>query len=161
MKWYRTFRRALVAALLAATAACYASLPLENAVPAPATRVLAQLTDSGTVVMGGLIGSGATEVEGLVAAADDATWDLQLTRVEHRDGRIVQWSGETVRFPRSVLTGVTEKRIDATRSVIAGGMLAAAAVLASYLFTGAIGDSDTGEPPPPPAARVPVLFPFR
>jgi hypothetical protein len=151
----------IAAGLLASTTACYTSRPLDSGVPAPATRVLAQLTDSGTVVMGGMIGSGATEVEGLVATADASAWDLQLTRVAHRDGRTVEWGGEVVRFPRSVLTGVTEKRLDTTRSVLAGAMLAVAAVLASYMFTeGGGDDGDTGEPPPPPAARVPV-FPFR
>jgi hypothetical protein len=123
--------------------------------------VLATLTDSGTVVMGGLIGTGATGVEGLVSSADASAWDLRLLKVEHRDGRSVQWNQEVVRFPRSVLTGAASKEIDTKRSVVAAVLIVAGAVLASGLFSAVTGGDEGGDPPPPPAARVPASLPFR
>lgn len=153
--------RATAAALLVSTSACYATRPLADVVPPPETRVLATLTDSGTVVMGGLIGTGATGVEGLVSSADADAWELRLLKVEHRDGRSVQWNQEVVRFPRSVLTGAVSKQIDTKRSVLAGVLIVAGATLASGLFAAASDSDEGGDPPPPPAARVPVSLPFR
>src|SRR5688572_2697068 len=157
----KTLLRVTATCLLASQTACYTARPLATGVPAPATRVRAELTDSGTVAMGGLIGPGALSVEGLVSSADANAWSLSLTSVEHRDGRRVRWGGETVRFPRLALTAATEKRIDKPRSVLAAGLILSAAVVASYMFTS--GGSDTGSEggPIPPASRIPVSIPFR
>jgi hypothetical protein len=147
--------RALAVMLLTSCAACYTTRPLTTGVPAPETRVQAVLTDSGTVVMGGLIGTGALAVEGIVASADASAWDLRLMRVDHRTGSVA-WNREVVRFPRNVLANANEKRLDRNRSLIAAGLVVAAAVLARELFSAVISDGDPGgEPPPPPAARVP------
>jgi hypothetical protein len=158
----RILGRLAAAALLFAGSACYANRPVSSGAPPPGTRVVSELTDSGTVVMGGMIGAGAERIDAVVASADVSIWELRLLRVDHRDGSRVPWNREVVRFPRSALSNPEEKRIDTTRSVIAGGLLIASALLARELFAG--GASTSGPiitPPPPPSARIPLVLLFR
>jgi hypothetical protein len=105
--------------------------------------------------MGGIIGTGAYEIEGVVAEADPSVWKLQLTRVEQRGGSSVIWNRELVSFPRNTLTNATEKTLSRTRSVMAAGLVAAGVVLASIIFSDIGADEERNPPPPPPAFRAP------
>lgn len=131
--------------------------PLDTPTPAPATRVLAQLTDSGTVALANALGAGALGVEGIVARADAQSWTLQMVRVNHRDGRVIEWNREPVTFPRSHLTQPMAKVLDKKRSwLAAGGILIGAFVLAQTFDL--LGSSEEeGDEPPPPASVVPVM----
>src|SRR5207237_1264492 len=91
---------------------CYTRGPLTTAVPAPGTRIVAQVTDSGVVALSNALGAGPVEVEGLVAAADDRSWDLQLVRVDYRGGASVLWNRDRVSFPRATLAPATQMRLD-------------------------------------------------
>ncbi len=131
-------------------AACFIQGPLATPVPAPETRIVAVVTDTGVLEMGRAIGSGATEVEGIVAGADAAAWDLRLLRVDYRNGQSVPWNRELVRFPRSALSQATERRFSKGRSWIMAGLITSTAFLAAR-FLGVIGGGDnTDKPPPPP-----------
>ena len=130
--------------------ACYTQQPLEAPVPTPATRIIARVTDSGSVLIAGPVGPGASEVEGVVATADDAVWNLNLVRVDYRGGTSVIWNRELVSFPRGALSNVSEKRVNKTRSWMAAGLLAAGAILASQLFSQFGGGGDDPPEPPPP-----------
>lgn len=139
--------------LITSTAGCFTQHPLPG-VPAPMMRVVATVTDSGTISMGNAIGPGAVEVEGIVARADETAWSLHLIRVDHRDGRSLPWNRELVTFPRHTLGHATERRLDRTRSWLAAGAITVAAVLAGR-FMGVMGgdDSSPGEPVPPEMLR--------
>ena len=145
--------RSGVLMLLIGMGACWVETPIGTAVPAPETRVVAQVTDSGTVAMASLIGAGATAVEGVVASADAASWELALLEVRHRDGSAIGWNRERVVFPRSALADPRERRIDRTRSWLAAGAVAVGAILAAGLFD-VIGGGDEDVPPPIPPAQI-------
>jgi hypothetical protein len=118
-------------------------------VPAPATRIVATMTDSGVVAMGNAIGPGSTEIEGIVVSADADQWTLEMLRVDHRGGTSVAWNREQVTFPRQALTNVSERTLDKKRSWLAAGLVAASAVLAGGLFGAITGGEEGGEPPVP------------
>jgi hypothetical protein len=120
------------------------------ATPEPATRIVAEVTDMGTVEMGNAIGAGAVAVEGIVASTEGESWSLQLVRVNHRDGRSILWNRELVTFPRSALTNVEVKRLDKVRSWVAVGLVVVAAVAAGRAFGLVGGDEPTDIEPPPP-----------
>jgi hypothetical protein len=141
---------------VAATAGCYMERPLETPVPAPSTRVLAQLTDSGTVALSNALGAGALGVEGVVASADAQTWTLQMVRVSHRDGRTIEWNREAVVFPRNVLAQPTVKVLDKKRSWLAAGGIVVGAFLLAQTFDLFGSSEDEGDEPPPPASVVPI-----
>lgn len=148
MAYNRVFTK--FALILLGLTACYTQRPLETSVPAPATRIIARVTDSGAVVIAGPVGPGASEVEGVVATADEAVWNLNLLRVDYRGGASVIWNRELVSFPRGVLSNVSEKKVNRTRSWVAAGLITAGAILASRLFGQlATGGDDPPEPPPP------------
>src|SRR3989449_9030698 len=131
-------------------AACFTQTPLATPTPAPETRIVAMVTDTGVLAMGNAIGSGATEVEGIVAGADATSWDLRLLRVDYRNGQSVAWNREQVRFPRSALSQATARRFSKGRSWIMAGGLTSTPVLAARGFGVIGGSDDTGKPPPPP-----------
>jgi hypothetical protein len=144
-----------VAALLLVLTGCYTRSPITTTAPEPSTRIIARLTDSGVVEMAGSIGTGAYEIEGVIAEADPTVWKLHLTRVEQRTGRSINWNKELVSFPRFALTDATEKRFDRTRSWMAAGLVVAGAILAAVAFGELGADEQINPPPPPPAIRVP------
>lgn len=137
----------LIAAAFAA--GCYREQPLQTLPPLPATRLVAQLTDSGTVAMSNAIGAGALAVEGVVANADEKTWTLQMLRVDHRDGRAIDWKREPVVFPASVLASPRVKVLDKRRSwLAAGGIVIGAFIVARTFDLAGIGEEDDeGEEP--------------
>jgi hypothetical protein len=135
--------------------ACYTQVPLTTVTPAPATRIIATLTDTGIVEMSNTIGPGAEEVEGIVTEADARAWRLNLVRVDHRGGSSVLWNREPVTFPRYTLKNPTVKQVDKTRSWVAGGLVAVGAILAARLFSNIGADEDPQQPPPPPNIRIP------
>jgi hypothetical protein len=141
--------RRFAVVLLPLIAACYTQGPLTAPVPAPETRVVAQVTDSGLVAMSNALGPGAVEVEGVVAAADAAAWSLRVVRVDYRGGTSSVWNGEVVNFPRYLLTNATEKRLNRKKSWLAAGLITAGALLAARL-TGAFGLGENPDRPPPP-----------
>lgn len=132
-----------------ATAGCYTRAPLTAPVPAPATRIVATLTDSGTVAMGNELGAGALEVEGVVANADVNAWQLLMVRVDHRDGRSISWNREPVRFSPGSLTNAQIVKLDKKRSwLAAGGITVGALILArTFDLLGASEEDDEGEQP--------------
>jgi hypothetical protein len=147
------FRRSVALGLMVSLAGCYTQRPLALAVPAPATRIVATVTDEGVVAMSNAIGPGSTEVEGIVVSANAETWTLQMLRVNHRGGQSVIWNREEVAFPRAALANVTERRLDKKRSWMTAGLITASALLVGGLF-GVITGGEGGEEPPIPTENV-------
>ena len=138
--------------------ACYKEQPLQTLPPAPAMRLTAQLTDSGTVAMSNAIGAGALSVEGVVASANEQQWTLQMVRVNHRDGRAIDWNREAVAFPSNVLVRPTVKVLDKNRSwLAAGGIVIGAFVVARALEIGFVGEDDPGNGEEPQQIVIPAF----
>lgn len=148
-----------IVALAGTTAGCYVQRPLATPIPAPSTRIVAQLTDSGAVAVGSRLGPGAMEVEGVVSEANESSWNLNLLRVSYRGGTSNTWNRELVSFPRFALSNATERRVDKTRSWIVAGLIGAGAILASQLFSEfGSGESGDDEPNPQNTLTLPLRF---
>ncbi|MGK2962985.1 MAG: hypothetical protein ACSLFK_12685 [Gemmatimonadaceae bacterium] len=140
------FRLVIAGVLLVpVVSACYTQVPLETASPPPETRVIARVTDSGAVAIGAKVGPGATEVEGVVASANQHEWTLNLLRVDYRGGISTVWNREPVIFPRYALSHLMEKRVNKQRSWMAAGLFVVGAFAVTRLF--GHGGSDEEEPP--------------
>jgi hypothetical protein len=146
--------RSIPAALFLGLGGCYSQVPLEVAVPLPATRIVAQVTDSGAVALGNTIGSGALEVEGVVTEATPEEWKLQVLRVNDKFGASSVWQGQLITFPRFSLTRPRARRIDKQRSWMAAGGIVLGAVLAGRLFGGFVSDDGPDDNPTPPQAII-------
>lgn len=142
--------RRLPLGLVPLLAACYSQTPLTTPTPAPGTRIVAQVTDSGVVALSNALGAGAVEVEGEIAATQANAWDLRMVRVDYRGGTSVLWNRELVSVPRSMLFRPVERRFNKPKSWFAASLLTATALLAARLV-GVIGPSENpvNLPPPP------------
>ena len=145
----------IVAALVIclSAAGCYQQRPLQTPTPAPATRVVAQLTDSGTVVMGSALGPGVLAVEGVVAKADEHAWTLQMVRVDQRDGRSISWNRELVSFPRNLLANPNVVVLDKKRSWLAAAGITVGAIVLARVFN-VIGSDENQDGDPNPQESV-------
>ena len=124
------------------SSACYMRRPIDQAAPpAPSTRIVAALTDSGTVAMSNALGPGVLEVEGVLAAADENVWTLQMLRADTRDARSIQWSREPVPFPRNYLVNPAMIVLDKKRSWLAAVGITAGTFLIARSFN-LIGNSE-------------------
>jgi len=130
--------------------ACYAQQPLTANPPPVATRIIAMVTDTGSVMMANAIGPGAVEIEGIVVEADQSAWKLQMVRVDQRGGMSTRWNRELVSFPRLALTNVAMKTLDKKRSWVVASILTALALTATMLWSGVVGGENVENPPPPP-----------
>lgn len=144
-------RRALVLLTLSSFfSACYLQYPVTSSVPSSGTRLVALVTDTGSVLMSNAIGPGAIEVEGVVVEADAESWRLQLLRVDQRGGFSTRWNREIVAFPRYALTNVSAKVLDKKRSWTLAAILTVIVIGSTLLFGGLLGGENTDPPPPPP-----------
>jgi hypothetical protein len=146
----RVRRAVALVTLVSFLTACYTQRPLGVSLPSPDTRIIAQVTDTGSVAMANTIGAAALEIEAVVAEADANTWKLYLTRVDHRGGNSSRWNREAVSFPRYALTNVRETRLDRKRSWMVAGLVTGVVVALTVLFGAVLGGSSgDGEPVPP------------
>lgn len=124
--------------LVLASGACYVQRPLSNPIPEASTRIVAQITDTGSAALASVIGPGARMVEGVVVRAEPTAWDMEVIRVDYRGGGSQLWNRERVTFPRYALTNASERTFNRKRSWIIGLAITGTAFLAAKLF-GVIG----------------------
>jgi hypothetical protein len=148
----QTNRVATLLCLCLAVSACYSRKPLTTT-PSPSSRVVATLTDSGTVAMSNALGPGAVEVEGVVTNAGASEWTLQMLRVDHRDGRSISWNHEQVSFPQRALINPQLIRLDKTKSWLVAGGIVVGAFLAARAFN-VIGADEPDDNTPVPQESV-------
>jgi hypothetical protein len=141
---------ALSCAIILACSGCYMQRPLETTLPPASTRIVADLTDAGTVAMGNALGSGVLKVEGVVTTASDDVWSMQMLRAEHRDGRSIDWNRELVSFPRNALTNPSIVVLDKKRSYLAAAGITLGAFVLANAFN-LLGASEEDENTTPPA----------
>jgi hypothetical protein len=146
----RGVRKVVVFVTLSAfSTACYVQRPLVTAVPSTLSRIVALVTDTGSVVMSNAIGPAAVEIEGIVVEANAESWTLQMLRVEQRGGFSTRWNREVVTFPRFALTSAGTRVLDKRRSWLFAAAVVAA-ILGSMLFYGDLVGGGGPDPDPPP-----------
>lgn len=133
---------------------CYTRHPLVTTPPPPNTRLVATLTDSGTVAMGNALGQGAVEIEGIVTNAVIGEWTMQMLRVDHRDGRSIGWNHEVVSFPQRALVNPTVVVLDKRKSWLIAGAIAIGAFLAAQTFDVFGADELEDNTPQPQASKI-------
>lgn len=124
--------------LVLASGACYVQRPLSSPIPDASTRIVAHITDTGSVALATMIGPGARLVEGVVVRAEPSAWDMEVIRVDYRGGTSQLWNRERVTFPRYALTSASERALNRKRTWIIAVAITGTAILAARLF-GVIG----------------------
>jgi hypothetical protein len=102
--------------------------------------------DAGAIAFNG-IGSRVSRAEGKVLRASDSTLTIGVTQVTRLNGVEDSWPGDTVDFPRSNITGIEQRRISTSRTLLSFGILVAAGIVAHSGLKGS-GNVIVGGPPP-------------
>lgn len=125
---------------------CYAYMPVPRGTVLPGRPVELTLSDSGTLVVARSVGPAAEAVRGTLAADSAGSYVLAVQGVRRRNGADEEWGRERLAVPRVLVTGVAERSLARTRTVIFGAGVVAAVVLARALF-GGNGGSNAGAGP--------------
>jgi hypothetical protein len=144
-------RAALVVVSLAGLTGCYRTAELSTPVPAPGTRIVAELTPTGAERIEALIGADAVGLEARVAEVRPEAWELSVLRVDHRGSSSIPWNGERVVIPTDALRSVRERQLDTLRtSAFVGGLGVTLLILARNFMGAWISGSDgDGRTDPP------------
>ncbi len=103
---------------------CYTHRQIDTEVVPVGTRIVAQLTERGTLEMTDSLGGSAVSVSGRVQSASVDRMIVALNRVTMRQGNAVTWSGEPVGIPRTYVNRVRERKFSAWRSMLTGAIVA-------------------------------------
>lgn len=145
-------RRAILL-LLAATTGCYSYRPVPATdVPAgQGVRVI--LSDSGTTALAALLGPSTATVTGRIVGSPPDSYLVAVRETVTRSGREVDWAGEQVAIPRSLISGLEGRYFSRTRTAFGATALAAVIVVAREAFWGVGGVFGSGPPGGTPTPR--------
>jgi len=113
----------VVTAAAAVSSGCYFRRSMHDA-PTPNSSVTVTLTADGTEALSDPLGPGARALDGRVLPSGSDTVALAVHRVTRIDGRIEQWKGEHVAFPRRAVDRVERRWFSplATAAVVGGSV---------------------------------------
>ena len=120
---------------------CQHYIDLGNVSPAPAGDVRLTLSDRGSAVSYGAIGSGARQLEGNVEAVDDSTIAIAVTGVVRQMGFSETWPGATITIFRRDITRMESKKLSMPRTLATIGGFIAGSLAVTSAITGGEGTS--------------------
>ena len=137
--------------LLLPQAGCYNVQPVATPDAAVGARVVATLTDAGSVGIASQVGPRVMEVEGVIQQVTADTLQLGVVRTIDRSEIESLWNGETVRIPMSGIGSLRERQLSTRKSVVAAALVVVGALLLAMAASGiGVFDDGGGGPAPPP-----------
>lgn len=127
--------------------ACYTFVPTGGVVPAVGTRIALRINDAGRLALGGSMGPEIDQVEGMLQKKDSVEFVLAVRSVHTIRGGDQAWSGEQVRVKAAYVTGVSERKLSKSRTIVAS---AVSVGLLVYLVRMSLNGSGTFDPKLPP-----------
>lgn len=145
--------RALVAIglLVLQLTGCFSYVPVGYAAPDQGAELSVALTDQGRIDLAERIGPGVRRLGGDLLEHTDSSLILGVQSVEYMDlGVTARWQGERVEVGHRLISEVGERRLSRSRTGVLAGLIAVAAVAASYIvIEGSAGEPGPGRPPEP------------
>jgi hypothetical protein len=109
---------------LSTLAGCYEYRPATSPAQLVGHRVQLVLTDSGSVVLAGRIGSSIEAIEGSYQGDSAGAYLLRLSGARARNGIETDWRGEPVAVPHALVASMLERRFSGSRTTFAGSIAA-------------------------------------
>jgi|KBSMisStaDraftv2_1062788.scaffolds.fasta_scaffold1327629_1 hypothetical protein len=133
----REILRASRIGVLLVCCACQHYIDMGAAAPVPAGDARLTLSDHGSSVQYGAIGSGVRQVEGKIQSVDDSTIAIAVTGVARQMGFNETWPGATVKIARSDVTRVESRKLSMPRTLVTiGGFIAGGLAVTSAINGG-------------------------
>lgn len=127
--------------------ACYSFVPTGGVVPAVGTRIALRINDAGRLALGGSMGPEIDQVEGMLLKKDSVEFVLAVRGVHTIRGGDQTWSGEQVRVKAAYVTGVSERQLSKSRTIVASAISVG---LLALLINRSLNGSGTFDPKLPP-----------
>lgn len=122
---------------------CYTLVPTGGVIPAAGTRIALSVNDAGRAVLGGVMGPEIDQIEGYLLRKDSVEYVVSVTDITTVRGGAQQWSGETVHVKSEFVTGVYERRLSKSKTLVAGAIGVGALV---YILTRTLQGSGFADP---------------
>lgn len=150
----RLFTLALAANLFAG---CYAYVPTDFSAPEAGRDVRVDMSDSGRQALITRFGPGVQEIQGMALAVSRDSMSVLVQSIQSRLGSTAV-DGQPVGLTPIDVTGVYERRLSRTRSLLLGAGVAVAAFLLVDQFAndGRQYTGDDVDPPGPALIRLPL-----
>ena len=139
-----------VATLLALLGGCYNYYAPGPRNSLASRRVRITLTDSGSVVLAGRIGTGVESLNGLLVEDTAGTYVVSLSGTRARAGLETDWNGERVEVPHALTARVEERRLATTKTALLTGGTTALLIAVTSGFLKGGGSNAPGNTPGPP-----------
>ena len=134
MRLYSTVRTVVLALVSVLSVGCYSMTPIEGAAPAPGNDVRLDLSDEGSVRMAPLIGPRINAIDGRSVETSDTAYVLAVHSVVAQGGRSMAWSQERLAVPRTAVSSVRMRTLDAKRTWLAAGLTVVTAFALGQAF---------------------------
>ncbi len=132
-----TIERASRIAALLLCCGCQHYIDTGSGSPVPTGDARLTLSDHGSSVAYGAIGSGVRQVEGKIESVDDSTIAIAVTGVARQMGFNETWPGATVRIARSDVTRIESRKLSMPRTLVTiGGFIAGGLAVTSAINGG-------------------------
>ena len=143
-------KQTIIAFVVAGTTACYGYYPLPMGSSLDGKQLELSLTDSGAVVLAPRIGNGMDAISGTLAADSAGVYRMAVFGARRRDGQEIDWKGENVNVPHSLVARVRERRFSSARTSLFAVATGVALIALKSAFSGAGGATVPGPTPGPP-----------
>jgi len=137
----RMLSRATRLAALLICCGCQHYIDLGAGAPVPGGDARLTLSDHGTAVSYGAIGSGVRQMEGKIQSVDDTAIAIAVTSVIRQLGYDETWPGATVSVPRRDVTRIESRQLSMSRTLATLGGFIAGTLAVSSAITGGEGTS--------------------
>lgn len=134
-------------------AGCYVYQPVTSAVVPTDRSVRLTLTEAGTVNLAPELGPSVVAVAGKLVNVSPDAYVVGLTDTRRRNGLEVDWRGEQVTIPRSLIASLQQRQFSRGRTAAVTVGLIAALIAAQQAFLGDVSIFGGGNPGPGPGPR--------
>jgi hypothetical protein len=121
-------------ALLGASSGCYSMKPIDGSTPPPGQDIRLSLSDRGSVEMAPLIGPRIGAIDGRAVQSSDSALVVAVQAVVAQGGRSMNWSMERLTVPRSAVSHVSTRTLDARKTWLMAGLTVVGAIMVSQAF---------------------------
>jgi hypothetical protein len=115
-------------------AGCYQYSTLSSPSPDAGTSVRIDLTDAGSAQLAPTIGQRVESIDAQSVSTSDSTLAVSVLATISTTGVVAHWNKERVDIPRSAISRVRGRRLDAKRSYLAAALAVIGAVAMGEAF---------------------------
>ena len=108
--------------------------PIEGSTPETGRDVRLSLSDAGSVQLAPLIGPRIGAIDGRAVESSDSSLTVAVQAVVVQSGRSMAWSMEKLTVPRSAVTHVSTRTLDAKKTWVVAGLTVVGAFLVGQAF---------------------------